>query len=243
MHGLTALTGSEEAGAKIARVGKDVSMKVQANNAGTADKRREQMLRAALQVIVERGYAESRIADVAERAGTSPALVIYYFKTKDQLLTEAMRFSEDTWYEAGTRRMEQIPTAAGKLEEIVAMCCLPEADTEPETSWVLWLDLWSQAARHPEVAIVRRKFDERWRALIRSLVVAGQESGEFGPVDPDDFAVLMSSLLDGLAVQIALVDQVVDASRAFELTMRLIAAQLGFAWAPRRAGHGSRVRS
>ena len=218
-------------------------MKVQANNAGTADQRREQMLRAAIDVIVERGYAESRIADVAERAGTSPALVIYYFKTKDQLLTEAMRFSEDTWYEAGTRRMEQIPTAAGKLEEIVAMCCLPEADTEPETSWVLWLDLWSQAARHPEVAIVRRKFDERWRALIRSLVVAGQESGEFGPVDPDDFAVLMSSLLDGLAVQIALVDQVVDASRAFELTMRLIAAQLGFAWAPRRAGHGSRVRS
>jgi AcrR family transcriptional regulator len=243
MHGLTVLTGLEEAGAKIARVGKDVSMKVQANNVGTADKRREQMLRAALQVIVERGYAESRIADVAERAGTSPALVIYYFKTKDQLLTEAMRFSEDTWYEAGTRRMEQIPTAAGKLEEIVAMCCLPEADTEPETSWVLWLDLWSQAARHPEVAIVRRKFDERWRELIRSLVVAGQESGEFGPVDPEDFAVLMSSLLDGLAVQIALVDQVVDASRAFELTMSLIAAQLGFTWAPRRAGHGSRARS
>ena len=190
-------------------------MKVQANNVGTADQRREQMLRAALEVIEERGYAESRIADVAERAGTSPALVIYYFKTKDQLLTEAMRFSEDTWYEAGTRRMEQIPTAAGKLEEIVAMCCLPEADTEPETSWVLWLDLWSQAARNPEVASVRQKFDERWRGLIGSLVTEGQEAGEFGPVDAEDFAVLMSSLLDGFAIQIALADQVVDATRAF----------------------------
>src|SRR5215471_6150254 len=62
---------SEEAGAKIAPVGKDVSMKVQANNAGTADQRREQMLRAALEVINERGYSDSRIADVAERAGTS----------------------------------------------------------------------------------------------------------------------------------------------------------------------------
>src|SRR5215471_9906748 len=72
---------SVEAGAKIARVGEDVYMKVQANNAGTADQRREQMLRAALEVIQERGYADSRIADVAERAGTSPALVIYYFKT------------------------------------------------------------------------------------------------------------------------------------------------------------------
>ena len=127
---------SEEPGAKIARVGKDVYMKVQANSAGTADQRREQMLRAALDVIQERGYAESRIADVAERAGTSPALVIYYFKTKDQLLTEAIRFSEDSWYEAGTARMAAIPTAAGRLEEIVAMSFLPEADAEPPSSWV-----------------------------------------------------------------------------------------------------------
>jgi AcrR family transcriptional regulator len=218
-------------------------MKVRANNVGTADQRREQMLRAALEVIEERGYTESRIADVAERAGTSPALVIYYFKTKDQLLTEAIRFSEDTWYEAGTQRMERIPTAAGKLEELVAMSCLPEADSEPETSWVLWLDLWSQAARHPEVASVRQKFDERWRELICSLVVAGQESGEFGPVDPVEFVLLFSALLDGLAVQIALADPAVSPARAFELAMRFAAAQLGFTWAPRRAGRGSQGRS
>jgi AcrR family transcriptional regulator len=215
-------------------------MRVQAHNAGTADQRREQMLRAALDVIAERGYAESRIADVAERAGTSPALVIYYFKTKDQLLTEAIRFSEDSWYEAGTRRMAEIGTAAGKLEEIVAMSCLPEADSEP-SSWALWLDLWAQSVRHPEVAGVRQKFDERWRELICSLVVEGQAAGEFGPVDPVDFAVLLSALLDGLAVQIALSDPVVDANRAFELSMRFAAGQLGFAWAPRRAGPGPRA--
>ena len=104
----------------------------------------------------------------------------------------------------------------GKLEEVVAMSCLPEAEEEPITSWVLWLDLWSQAARNPEVASVRQKFDERWRGLICSLVVAGQEAGEFGPVEPAEFAVLLSSLLDGFAVQIALDDPVVDASRAFD---------------------------
>jgi len=217
-------------------------MRVQANSVGTADQRREQMLRAALDVIAERGWADSRIADVAERAGTSPALVIYYFKTKDQLLTEAIRFSEDSWYEAGTRRMAEIPTAAGKLEELVAMSCLPEADSEPTSSWALWLDLWAQSVRHPEVAGVRQKFDERWRDLICSLVVAGQEAGEFGPVDPVDFAVLLSALLDGLAVQIALADPVVDVNRAFELTMRFAAAQLGFAWAPRRAGRELRAQ-
>ena len=227
-----------EAGAKIARVGKDVHMKVQANNAGTADQRREQMLRAALEVIQERGYPDSRIADVAERAGTSPALVIYYFKTKDQLLTDAIRFSEDTWYEAGTARMAAIPTAAGRLEELVAMSFLPEADAEPATSWVLWLDLWAQAVRHPEVASVRQKFDERWRETISSVVTGGQETGEFGPVDPADFAVLFSALLDGLAVQIALGDPAVDAAKVFELCMRFAAGQLGFTWTPQHRTTG-----
>ena len=143
-------------------------MRQRADGSGTADQRREQMLRAALEVIDERGYPETRIADVAERAGASPALVIYYFKTKNQLLTEAMRFSEDRWYETGTSRIAAIDTAAGRLEELVAMTCLPEADTEPNESWLVWLDLWAQAGRHPEVASVRRKFDERWRETIYS---------------------------------------------------------------------------
>jgi AcrR family transcriptional regulator len=63
------------------------------------------------------GYEEldTRIADVADRTGTSPALVIYYSKTRDQLLTEAIRYSEDAWYAEGTRRMAGIPSAAGQL--------------------------------------------------------------------------------------------------------------------------------
>ena len=199
---------------------------------GTADQRREQMLQAALEVVAERGYPETRIADVAERAGTSPALVIYYFKTKDQLLTEAIRYSEDNWYAAGTSRMAAIPTAAGQLEELVAMSCLPEADAEPNSSWGQWLDLWAQAVRHPEVAGVRQKFDERWRETISSLVLAGQEAGEFGPVDPAGFAIALSALLDGFAVQIALADTVVSPHRAFELSMRFAAKELGFGWAP-----------
>jgi AcrR family transcriptional regulator len=205
---------------------------------GTADLRREQMLRAALEVISERGYPDTRIADVAERIGISPALVIYYFKTKDQLLTDAIRYSEDTWYADGQRRMAALPTAAARLEEIVAMSCLPEADAEPHSSWLLWLDFWAQAARNPEVAGVRQKSDERWREMISSLVLAGQESGEFAAVDAADFAVCLSALLDGLAIQIALADPVVDPAAAFELSMHFVASQLGFEWSPGRRRRG-----
>jgi AcrR family transcriptional regulator len=168
--------------------------------------------------------------------------VIYYFKTKDQLLTEAIRYSEDSWYAEGQRRMAAIDAAAGKLEEIIAMSCLPEADTEPAGSWVLWLDFWAQAARHPEVASVRQKADERWRETIQSLVLAGQAAGEFHAVNALDFAVCLSALLDGLAIQIALVDPAVDAPRAFELSMRFAAQQLGFEWTGSKRGLGRRGR-
>jgi len=188
------------------------------------------MIRAALEVIEERGFPDTRIADVAERAGVSPALVIYYFGTKDSLLTEAMRFSEDAFYELGARRMAAAGDAKDRLEEIVALTCLPADEKDVTDSWNLWLDLWAQAARNEAVARVREEFDEHWRETLRAIVRDGQASGEFRAIDADDFAVGFSALLDGLAIQIALQDPVVDGRRAFELSMRVAASQLGFEW-------------
>lgn len=204
---------------------------------GIADQRRGQMLQAALDVISERGFADTRIADIAERIGISPALVIYYFKTKDQLLTEAIRHYEDSWYAEGKRRMDKLSTAAARLEEFVAMNLLPDGDPGLEGNWQLWLDFWVQAGRNADVAGVRRKSDERWREVIVSLVLAGQAAGEFASVDADEFSIFISALLDGLTVQIALDDPVVDPVSAFELCMRYISEHLGFRWAPSGREH------
>jgi len=201
----------------------------QSSTAQNSTARREQLLRSALEVIVARGYADTRIADVAEHAGISPALVIYYFKTRDQLLTEALRYSEDAWYAAGTQRLAAITSAVGRLTELIAMTCLPDTDPAARTEWLLWLDLWALSPRNPGVATVRRKFDERWRETISSTVLSGQESGEFDTaVDAGSFAVTLSALLDGMAVQIALEDPDVPPARAYDLAMRFAAGQLGF---------------
>lgn len=204
--------------------------------------RRGQMLAAALEVIAERGFPETRISDVAERAGVSSALVIYYFKTKDNLLAEAMRHSEDAWYAEMARRMARIPSAAGRLEEVVAMTCLPGSDAPLEESWALWLDLWAQALRDPAVGAVRQEFDEHFRGTIREIIRSGIEAGEFVEVDADDFAVGYSALLDGLAIQIALEDPVVGPRRAFDLAMRVAADQLGFTRPTRRRRRAGAAR-
>ncbi|HEX9623735.1 MAG TPA: TetR family transcriptional regulator C-terminal domain-containing protein, partial [Streptosporangiaceae bacterium] len=137
---------------------------------------------------------------------------------------------EDSWYAEGRRRMDKLPTAAERLEELVAMTLLPDSEPELEGNWQIWLDFWAQAARNGDVAAVRRESDERWRELIASLVHAGQEAGEFADIDPRPFAIFVSALLDGMTIQIALDDPVVDPVSAYELCMRYIADRLGFQW-------------
>jgi AcrR family transcriptional regulator len=189
-----------------------------------------------MDVIAERGFADTRIADVADRAGTSPALVIYYFQTKDNLLTEAVRLAEDLWYDFGYRRMEAVTGARGRLEVIVHTSFLPSSELGFPDLASLWVELWARSLRHPEVARMREEFDAQWRRVIAEVVLEGQASGEFAPVDADEFATALSALLDGLSIQLTLGDPAVDPATAIRIAMGFAAGRLAFPWAPAVVG-------
>ena len=126
------------------------SVAVKERGEAVADVRREQMLAAAAELIAERGFSETRIADVATRVGASPALVIYYFGTKDSLLTEALRWSERAFYASVEAMLQETPALRDRIETLVNWC-LPRCHGEVPADWGLWFDLWAQAFRHPEV--------------------------------------------------------------------------------------------
>jgi len=193
------------------------------------DVRRDQMLRAAAELIAERGFSETRISDVATRAGASPALVVYYFGTKDHLLTEALRSSERAFYAAADELLASRRGIRSRLKTLVRLTCVPRGrDDESMGSWGLWFDLWAQAFRHPEVARDRVELEQRWRELIARVVRDSVDDGEIDEVDADDFAVTFAALLDGLSIQVALADPVLDQARAQEIAMRFAATSLGF---------------
>lgn len=183
--------------------------------------RREQLLAAAAKVIGERGFAETRLADVAGKLGISPALVVYYFGTRDKLLIEALRYSEDCFYEAVSEHLRGLSSARERLDALVRVTCSPEPALGLPAGWVLWFDLWGQAARHPEAARDRAELDDRWRTVVAGIVREGQAAGEFGPVDADRFAQMFTALLDGLGVQVALEDATITSERALALAAEL----------------------
>jgi len=185
--------------------------------------RRIEMLRAAAELICERGFGDTRIADVAKRAGVSSALVIYYFGTRDRLLVDALRYSEESFYEAAEKMLAETPSVHERLSLLVNWTCVPEIEYEIPGAWGLWFDLWAQAFRHDEVKAGRAELDARWRTMIIDAIKSDEvDSG----VDVKMFALEFSALLDGLSIQVALEDPEVDSAIAYDIAMRFAEREL-----------------
>jgi AcrR family transcriptional regulator len=203
-------------------------------------KRRTQMLEAAAEVIGERGLCDTRIADVAERAGLSPALVVYYFGSKEKLLTEALAYAEDLFYIEAFRELTGIEGAAERLGRLIELACPPVERREADEYWALWVELWSRALRNGEAARKREALDRRWRNTIAEVVREGQRSGEFGPCDPERFATYLSALMDGLALQMLLKDSAVDGEMMNGMCLDAAARELGLDTTALKRANGGR---
>lgn len=201
---------------------------------GTATKardRHQEILDAAARVITERGLAETRIADIAERAGVSPGLILYYFDSKDRLLSEALTYANDQFYLRMSREIRRIRSAREQLRRLIDLSVpgyLPEYGRLDE--WALWVEVWVRALRDPEMAKDREALDQRWRNQIAEIIRAGQASGEFtSTVSAEELALRLACLIDGLAIQVVMNDSQVTPERMHRTCMEVAANELGFA--------------
>ena len=154
--------------------------------------RKPQILDAAAEVIAERGLAGARIADIADRAGTSSGAVLYWFDSKEDLLSQALTNEEERFAQELKDTLAAIGTPSERLTMLIAACT--GSPSSGASDWRLWMELWNRALRDPGARITREELDRRWRDEIATIVADGQRSGEFGGGDPEEIAA--SSLAD-----------------------------------------------
>jgi AcrR family transcriptional regulator len=187
--------------------------------------RKPQIIAAAAEVLYERGLFDTRIGDIAERAGTSSPTILYYFESKDRLLEEAVAFADKQFYERLADGQGQIERATDKLVHLIEETSLGPGGLNDYT---LWMEIWVRARRDPTVRRSYFRLDRRQRALIADIVREGQAAGEFSPdADPDEFALLLSGLLDGLGVQVTLGQPDVSPARMVQRCLTLASTELG----------------
>jgi AcrR family transcriptional regulator len=199
--------------------------------------RKPQIIAAAAEVLYERGLFDTRIGDIAERAGTSSPTILYYFESKDRLLEEAVEYADRQFYERLSEGNDRIEAASDKLVHLIEETSLGPGGLNDYT---LWMEIWVRARRDPSVRRSYFRLDRRQRALIADIVREGQAVGEFNPsVDADDFALSLSGLLDGLGVQVTLGQPDLTPERLVDRCLALASSELGFTF--RRNGVAATV--
>jgi len=175
-------------------------------------------------VLYERVLFDTRIGDIAERAGTSSPTILYYFESKDRLLEEAVEYADRTFYERLSEGQDHFENAADRLVHLIEETSLGPGGLNDYT---LWMEIWVRARRDPGVRRSYFRLDRRQRVLIADIVREGQQSGEFSAAaDPDDFALALSGLMDGLGVQVTLGQPDVTAARMVERCLALANSEL-----------------
>lgn len=182
--------------------------------------RKSQILSAAADVLSERGYANTRVVDIAKAAGTSPAAILYWFDGKDGLLAQALVLREQQFHDQYTVKIDTTESASDQLR-ILIEAMLHHYD------WGLWMELTVQALRDAASAAERDRIDRRWRAALRAVIRTGQENGEFTGDDPDDAMFVLAALLDGMAPLLAVKAKGVTADRVERTWLREASRLLG----------------
>ena len=186
--------------------------------------RRQLILDAAREVLHDRGFAGARVADIARHAGTSPGLVVYHFGTLSALLAEAVTRVEEDFYDDLDRKLGDTACPVSKLRYCAEFSA---EDGRALGDWALWLEIWVQALRDDTARATREQLDRRLRATIEAIIVEGCDDGTFTCPDPPAAAARLASLIDGLAVQLALKDPAMSSDRMMSLWLAAAALELG----------------
>ncbi len=146
-----------------------------------------ELLEAALDLFVEKGFAATRVDEVAARAGVSKGTLFLYFPSKEELFKAVVRHNIAGRFEEWRDELECFE---GTTSELLRYCYQVWWDRIGATkaSGITKL-MFSEAQNFPEITeFYQQEVIRPGQALIRRIIERGIERGEFRPV-PLDYIV------------------------------------------------------
>ncbi|MFJ4224058.1 TetR/AcrR family transcriptional regulator [Microbacterium sp. NPDC089695] len=175
--------------------------------------RRQEILESALEVIGRDGYQNASLKQIAERVGVTPAALLHYFGSKEELFTAVLR-TRDAHDESDARMLDPISARAAFLDVIRHNAEVPGV-----------VELFSRLAvdaadpDHP----AHDYFLERSERLRASIAETFDHGGAArAALDPDTLARVVQAVSDGLQLQ-WMVDPTVDMPGIIEALLDALA--------------------
>lgn len=156
-------------------------------------KRREALVNAAAELVIEQGLAALSHRAVAARAGLPLASTTYYFDSADDLRDEALNHIGEACVTRARAVLDRLPSHLDHDEAARAVTSIIGADA-PSQAMLVMYERYLEAGRHRR----QRALVAAWNAQIRELVRQVLQRAAI-PAD-DATAGLVLALADGVAV-------------------------------------------
>jgi AcrR family transcriptional regulator len=166
---------------------------------GGLSERQVHIVRSAYRLFADRGVERVPIHEIASAAGVSKSIVLYYFKTKEQLVGATM------WWvleEIGERIRHAVAGAATPVEAVETM--IETIFLGPDQSrrfYLTYLDLIDHAARVSGFGQISAAFRATVNRVYAEVIGAGLADGTFRVREVDEAAVAVRAIVEGLHFQ------------------------------------------
>ncbi len=187
------------------------------------ESRRVQLIEATIDSLSKRGFAEFTLAQVAQAARLSQGIVNFYFRSKEALLVETLKYMEaeyEQFWTAAVRRAG--PRAVDKLAAMIAADFDPVMASRKKVT--VWYAFWGEARWRPEYLKICQSLSESYFAETRSLCREIVDGGGYVDIDPDTVARGLNAMIDGLWLDILTSPTAIDRKEAKRTCLALLAA-------------------
>lgn len=148
-----------------------------------AEARPDEVLDAALALFIEQGFSQTRVEEIAKRAGISKGAVYLYFPSKEKILEALVRRAVTPIADSA---IETIASFEGDPRPVMTMVMkmLGQRLADPKVVAIPKLVV-REVLSFPELGVMyRREVLDRLIPVVEKVIARGIEQGYFRPVDP-----------------------------------------------------------
>ncbi len=155
---------------------------------------RAAIMEATFAALCEHGYAGLTTQAIADEFDKSKSLIHYHYDSKEELMVAFLEYLLDGFVDRVRCRDADGP--AERLRRIARLVVVGEDEDAVDLHTAL-LGLRAQAPYDEELRAQLVENDGLIRAVIADIVREGIEAGVFRPVDPEEYAALFRSAVEG----------------------------------------------
>lgn len=144
--------------------------------------RREELLRAAAHLFVEKGFEATTTRDIANAVGMRSGSPFYHFRSKQDLLKAAMAEGLETGYHRLQAAIEGIDEPEKRLRILIRTHLSNLLEGECEAPMLLFESRSLDAAARAEIAAITDRYQKPWQETLDELAASGRLKSAQAPV-------------------------------------------------------------